>query len=850
MEASQAEYVTIIGTGVWLESKDLIGGTGPLFSFGVTEQDFSLGASRCGLQMETSLVGSNLVNMTCSSCFPLGKQLTNHDSGTGMMSPNLGGNLVCLNTTFSSCIRQSNGEYDFSFENRTQSEIDRFVNESFDSYSVSVSFSHCTFNEMTDTGASYGAGAAIYLYVESSSSSLTIETCSFHKCTYPRAQYPGGAVFFESDWGNEQFSLSGSSFSECSSYTAGSVLATRLFSITIDSCFFELSKADQSGAVFLDSDILTMSNTAFVRCESYGIGNAFRECFTYYNSFDIFFYYVYSSRVTSDMIQFCDSTSGAPNVCFYDPLYDSFLVLQLDTTVSFKSLDVSFSDDQATVTVTTRAAMNGTMKMLLDGSNVPRLVVDVVFGSDAVSSTVGTGMVSSGANGILPRADYAFRAGAIRGFDVLAPRLDRAESSLLDWNTTEIVLTGNGLFEGSYWMVVENGGNELNITLTRSSLKTLTSSKPLHPADAEGRLEWSTRYEVTRVMWLPKDEQTEEQVRLPNTVTFTTPAEPPRIEACTSIQLNKDFTKMIVSLEGRGLLSRSGKLNLASESQKWESLSNVVALDDTHCTAEFAVGDDEDANQMKYGEEYKLGGSSIASNGICVEDEIAIKVPFPPKVTGMKFEFSNDLHTGCFVVLTGTDLIVPNSLNVTLNDSLSFIATVTSEIEAKSSEMPIGWATTLQHDMQYRITSMTAMNEDHTSPRLDSAISNTTGSLPDDVVIFIDSGSSSESPLFCGDRKRPCSSIEDGWKIVEDIGISSWSISIIHNTTLKEQVKILSQHEVVISSGPSTKPELFVSPSLTSSELEREGMVDVCGGRLWVHQVDIVLSDSPSLIFI
>ncbi|KAK2945990.1 hypothetical protein BLNAU_19066 [Blattamonas nauphoetae] len=27
-------------------------------------------------------------------------------------------------------------------------------------------------------------------------------------------------------------------------------------------------------------------------------------------------------------------------------------------------------------------------------------------------------------------------------------------------------------------------------------------------------------------------------------------------------------------------------------------------------------------------------------------------------------------------------------------------------------------------------------------------------------------------------------------------------------------------------------------------------MVDVCGGRLWVHQVDVVLSDSPSLIFI
>ncbi|KAK2945216.1 hypothetical protein BLNAU_19856 [Blattamonas nauphoetae] len=877
-----AEHVTIVGTGLWLESKDLIGGTGPLFSFGVTERDFSLGASRCGLQMETSLVGSNLVNMTCSSSFPLGKQLfgsevcqrvvgscvresTNHDSGTGMMSPNLGGNLVCLNTSFSSCIRNSNGQYDFSFENRTQSEIGRFALDS-KSDAASVTFILCTFNKMTLTSDDELGGAAISIYV--AYSSLAIKSCFFHKCICTDVYSAGGAVCFSNFRGNEQLSLSGSSFTECSSvYEAGSVYVGRVSSITINYCFFELSTADENAALYLVSDDITMSNTAIVRCSSYGFGGAvviyevktlsfsflqFRECSSSYVP-DICFNTMQSSQITSGMIQFCDSTSGEDNVYFNeDGIYDSVLVPQIDTTVSFKSLDVSFGDDEATVTVTTRAAMNGTMKVLLDGSNVPRLVVDVVFGSDAESSTVGTAMVSSGANGILPDGDYAFRAGAIRGFDVLAPTMNRVVLSLLDWNTTEIVLRGNGLFEGSYWMLVENGRNELKITLTRSSLTTLTTSKPLHPADAEGRLEWSTRYKVTQVMWQPKDEQTEVQVKLTNTITFTTPAEPPRIEECTGIQLSKDFTKMIVSLKGRALLSRKGTLSLASESQKWESLSNVVALDSTHCTAEFAVGDKENSNQMKYGEEYKLGGSSSIWSGICVEDEITIKVPFPPKLTGMKFEFSNDLHTGCFVVLTGTDLIVPNSLIVTLNDSLSFIATVTSEMEAKSSEMQIGLPTTLQHDMQYQITSIAAMNEDLASPKLDSAISNTTGSAVKHFVVYVDSGSSSDSSFFCGDSDRPCCSIEVGWKIVEDIGISSWSISILHNTTLKEQVKIQSQHEVVIESGPSTKPELFVSPSSASSELELEGegMVDISGGRLWIHQVDVVLSDAPSLIFI
>ncbi|KAK2949956.1 hypothetical protein BLNAU_15098 [Blattamonas nauphoetae] len=141
------------------------------------------------------------------------------------------------------------------------------------------------------------------------------------------------------------------------------------------------------------------------------------------------------------------------------------------------------------------------------------------------------------------------------------------------------------------------------------------------------------------------------------------------------------------------------------------------------------------------------------------------------------------------------------------------------------------------------------MNEGHASPTFDSTVSDTTGSLVCPFVIYVDSGSSSDSTLFCGDFNRPCSSIEDGWKIVEGVGIGSLSMSIIHSTTQKEQVKILSHHEAVIQSGPSTKPELLVSPS-SSSEFEGEGMIEVSGGRLWIHQVDIALSDSPSLIFI
>ncbi|KAK2946244.1 hypothetical protein BLNAU_3169 [Blattamonas nauphoetae] len=58
--------------------------------------------------------------------------------------------------------------------------------------------------------------------------------------------------------------------------------------------------------------------------------------------------------------------------------------------------------------------------------------------------------------------------------------------------------------------------------------------------------------------------------------------------------------------------------------------------------------------------------------------------------TDMKFESSDSLDTGCTVTMTGTGLLVGESLNVTLNSSHSFIAAVTSETEVQSAELQVG----------------------------------------------------------------------------------------------------------------------------------------------------------------
>ncbi|KAK2955437.1 hypothetical protein BLNAU_9665 [Blattamonas nauphoetae] len=508
--SATAESIVVVGTGLTLESKHLIGGTGPLFSFGLTEQSSSLAVSGYEMQIETSLLESSLVNVTCSSRISPSTQLfgnevnqrvvgscvdqsTNHDSGTGMMSPNMGGNVLCLNTSFSSCISQRNEELHFSFETRTESEIDR-LSDVTEEVSL-ITFTLCTFNDMTFDGDSYEGGAAIYLPY--TSSSLTVRTCFFHKCT-------------------------------CDVAFGGSISVGDISSISIDNCFFELSVAVVGGAAALASNDITMSNCAFVECSSSIHGGGiyfesvsslmisfvqFRECSaqTVYQDRvygnDICFFLSLSTEVTADSFECCDSTS--------------------DSTPTIKSVDVSFNGSAATVTVETDQATKGTMGVLLDGSNVPRLV-HVVIGEPTKMATVASVVVSSGKKGILPiDTTYSPRKWSLAPF--MLPTVRTADATLKDVNSTEIVLKGVSFEEGSYWMVVENEETERTITLTRSDSTTLTGAASLSLSNGEVSLEWGTQYEVRRVVWLLPDGETEEEVRRSKTITFKTPPDSPLI---------------------------------------------------------------------------------------------------------------------------------------------------------------------------------------------------------------------------------------------------------------------------------------------------------------------------------
>ncbi|KAK2940872.1 hypothetical protein BLNAU_24217 [Blattamonas nauphoetae] len=322
-------------------------------------------------------------------------------------------------------------------------------------------------------------------------------------------------------------------------------------------------------------------------------------------------------------------------------------------------------------------------------------------------------------------------------------------------------------------------------------------------------LAYGCSYHVTNFTVSGMSSKVDDKVNLP------VPAEPHRIVSIETKKLNKDRTKMEVVMIGRALKSGLGKVGLLGEKSIINPVNEVIVMNETHCSAEFLAGEEEGEDTVKFGGEYTLTRSASSSNGFHVEP-ISVTVPYPPKVTKMEFSFSNSLNTTCRVSLFGSDLVVGSLVRVTLNSSLSFSASMTSETEGQSEELRIGWSDSLQFDTKYTMSSMTALDEEG-STLFGDEVSDTTGLSPTELFIFSDSGSSCDGSVFCGERSRACSSIGVGWRIVEGVGIDRVSFGIIDSSSLSSQIMVDCGMRVVVTNGSEAEPTLRIPSSASSS---------------------------------
>ncbi|KAK2950880.1 hypothetical protein BLNAU_14182 [Blattamonas nauphoetae] len=373
-------------------------------------------------------------------------------------------------------------------------------------------------------------------------------------------------------------------------------------------------------------------------------------------------------------------------------------------------------------------------------------------------------------------------------------------------------------------------------------------SAVLYPLkDEEGRngqLEFDTTYSLSSLT----RESTPIFFESLSTIFHTNP-ESPRIENVVSGILSKDRSEVTMILSGRALTGSLGQLEFSDGTTRWTSSSDLLCSSPTECSVVFKTGLGESEDHLAFGGVYEVVSSDVSK--YVVYFGLSVRVPMPPRFDSVLFEFGNSLNTSCMIVFCGSDLVAGRSYSVVLSDSMLFSITVVNSSAAVSWPLAIGWTNTLEYSKTYTIESITPLSDEDGDVLFDE-LSFLTEAKPSEIMLCIDAAGS-ESKM-CGTSSDPCGSIEIGWWIVGGIGLSSCTFSIVHNTTLKDQIVIGSSHEVVVRSGPSTKPELIVSPSSGSSEWlseeKGEGVIDVLSSRVWMNEVDVVLMDSSSVVFL
>ncbi|KAK2946912.1 hypothetical protein BLNAU_18136 [Blattamonas nauphoetae] len=416
-----------------------------------------------------------------------------------------------------------------------------------------------------------------------------------------------------------------------------------------------------------------------------------------------------ASIITAYTVKFCDSTSKRPNV--YDTnkhLNFSHLVPPPLSNPTFV-VDVSVREGTATVTATTTEEVKGTMGILLNGSNVPRLVF-VQLGNSSQTSTTGSTVVYSGANGVLPQAEYELRASSLATNCFLPTSIHCAHASLSsDGDTADILVYGFNLGEGSYWMLIPNGDNTLNISLTRSNSTTLVGEAPLPPSTASGRLEWGTEFEIQTVMWHPQG-GVEEEVRRTNTITFTTPNDPPHLLSFISRSLNGKKDELLISFVASALPVGTGTINV-KRSNSNVLVEGVLTSDSvTQCTAVFSAAWTEDTTHLSFGKTYSVQSATIDSIDVVVDSEISSDVPNPPVITSFSLpvECSSDSFD---IEVIGQNLPSSKTCTLALSDNHNISITFSSQTKGRGT-MKASLPSEVQFDHEYSVLSMTK-GEDH-----------------------------------------------------------------------------------------------------------------------------------------
>ncbi|KAK2958214.1 hypothetical protein BLNAU_6918 [Blattamonas nauphoetae] len=738
--------ISVSGIGLHLESHALAHSSGPLFSFQTVspESGAKIGRIRTFLSHATltnvtttpnrpHFVNLASMTQTVSGCDVDG--CTNHFSGTAVHEINFGGSTLCSNSSFANCHSTtllasphpsestSNEDVEHTDEDYENS-IGQITHTSDTEDMVTVD--HCTFCNMTAT-----AGAAIFIV--NKSVQLSVSASSFVQCRVSGSFGDGGAIVVYSDYIDPYHegisSIDKCSFSDCSATDAGgSVCLCKNQKQVTDSYFEDSSAGVRGGGLLFEDAVVTLSNSSFLACRANSGGGlyyswwkyliyplilkiscvSFRDCYATQDVYarDFSTSASVTQTLTTNEMADCDSSSGLDNTwsIYLNKPYDRSLIPLVEKGTKIIGKSVTVAGNVATIRVETEKKMSGTMAILLSGPAVPRLVF-----IEFADSTIGSGTASVGAGHILPAGtNFEVKSVVMPGwtFDNF---VFGGSSTRLDVNTTELTLTGVGLREGNYWMLIWDGSSlssKVEVSLTLSGTTTLTGRAPLYPSTATGLVLWEMKYTVMEVGRELNGEKWTIVVHSP--VEFTTPAEPARIEEATCV-LNGRKDEVIVCLVGRQLNDGNHLVSLRRSGLAVSVTSEIFDVHESFCFVKFSVGWEENTTHLEFGVEYEIFSVTNETSSFDTSAQPLFEIPRPPLISSILVPLSVSSSSFVFAV-SGSDLPSGKTYLVSLSSGPSFSLKFSSSTEG-SSTLPIGGSNDLKFGTSYTISSVILVEE-------------------------------------------------------------------------------------------------------------------------------------------
>ncbi|KAK2949911.1 hypothetical protein BLNAU_15140 [Blattamonas nauphoetae] len=661
--------LTICGTGLSILDSSLPLSTGPLFSFTkpsrVNEESGSV------LEVETVLLSSLVQNVTSpniANCWMAGasqkmigtriRESTNHISGTGCVDMNFGGSLLSLNSSFSNCVRtpQSLPNDDQNKTGQKYKHGDRLTVDNLSTSNILIS--SCTFDTMSfhDPTGSESGGAAIFIYLRDVP--ITIQRCSFYKCALTGQHPDGGAIllrFHLSTPSLQPISVSDSCFVDCTNTLTPSSLASgtncgggfciisantvSLERLSFHHCF----ATSRGGGMYLDMGTGTVSNIILDSCESDLAGGVYRNIGLYTFS-SLHFrdcssgtaeaedFATASSYGTSNPFTDCDTTAPYPTIYPMSREQTKDWISSVSAKLQLTAFSIGFGLNSATLSVTAAETVSGTMFVVVEGGNVPRLT-SVSFSSN----TKGEGTVPIEMNGVLEAGTiYGIRAAGMKGRVLFGNMVVGATAKLLDENRTNVLVSGIILSEGTFIMEVKDkttGTTEtLTLPMTLSGKSLLSVEKELSVEYEAGKLQYEHEYSVEEVVCNGAS------VDVKSGTSFVIPPQPSRL---AEVKVMNASDWVTLTLTGTVFYSSEYSVTLTEVTESSEKHTKTITLSRNASRGVMkewkAILFPIESEDLKYGKTYSVT-SMIPTDGT---DSIEISAaPFqtpvePPRIVGV-----------------------------------------------------------------------------------------------------------------------------------------------------------------------------------------------------------------------